>query len=187
MVRSKMVLTSGARDQIDPFVLLFDRKGLAHDLGSLFLPEALHGRQLGKRAHHGVKQRLQPLQSRRRNGVHLYPFGLERRPEGRQVFCGRGDVGLVGRHDLFDAGELLAVFFELAVDGAVVFQRVAALAARKIHHVDQHAGALHVAQKIVPQPGPAGRAFNKAGNVGNDKIRAVVAGGAKLGVSVVKW
>ena len=28
------------------------------------------------------------------------------------MFCGRGDVGLVGRHDLFDAGELLAVFFE---------------------------------------------------------------------------
>ena len=64
-------------------------------------------------------------------------------------------------------GQAVAVLFELAADGAVVFDRVAAVHRLGLDQVDEHARAFDVSQKFVAQAGAGVGAFDQARNVGH--------------------
>ena len=69
-------------------------------------------------------------------------------------------------------GQAVAVLFELAANGAVVFDRVGAVDGLGLDEVDQHARAFDVSQELVAQAGAGVGAFDQARDVGHDE-RAV--------------
>ena len=54
---------------------------------------------------------------------------------------------------------------QLLADGVKVRHRVPALAARHVHHMDQQAAAVDVAQEVVAQAGALAGALDDAGDV----------------------
>ena len=84
------------------------------------------------------------------------------------------DVRLVGGHDHLAGGQLGGVLLQLGVDGLEVLHRVPALAARDVHHMDEQAAAVDVAQKVVAQSGAVGGALNDAGDVRHDEGDALL-------------
>ena len=105
---------------------------------------------------------------RRRNGQKGKSLPLHKGAEpGNLLFA--GNVALVAQHQLLARGKLRRKALQLCIDGGKIFFWVPPFAARYIHHMQQHAAALYMAQKIVPQAHAVGRALNQARNVGRHK------------------
>ena len=62
---------------------------------------------------------------------------------------------------------------ELALDGGVVADRVAAVERREVEHVDEQPGALDVGEELVAEAGPVARALDQAGDVGDHELAIV--------------
>ena len=80
-----------------------------------------------------------------------------------------GQVALVAHHDLGALCQLGAELCQLLVDLFKVLHRLTALAAGDIHHMQQQAAALHMAQKVVAQTDALAGTLDQAGDVGADK------------------
>ena len=96
------------------------------------------------------------------------------RPQGAQEAVVLHDVRFVGGNDLGAFGQLRAVLGQLLVDGVKVGNRVAALAAGDVHHMNQQAAAVNVAQKFVAQARTFACALDNTGDVGHYKACAAV-------------
>ena len=79
------------------------------------------------------------------------------------------DVRLVGGHNHLAGGQLRGVLLQFGVDGLEVLHWVPALAAGDVHHMDEQAAAVDVAQKVMPQAGAVSSALNDAGDIRHDK------------------
>ena len=78
-------------------------------------------------------------------------------------------IALVGNDDLRTLRKLGAILLELAIDDAIVLDRIAILkAARHIDDMHDQGRALDVTQELMAQALALARALNEAGNVGND-------------------
>ena len=78
-------------------------------------------------------------------------------------------VALVGNDDLRTLRKLSAILLELAVDDAIVLNRIAILkTTRHVNDVHDECRALDVAQELMAQALALARALNKTGDVGND-------------------
>ena len=78
-------------------------------------------------------------------------------------------VALVGNNDLRTLRKLGAILLELAVDDAIILDRIAIL--KTTRHVDDmhdQSRTLNVAQELVTQATALARALDQTGNVGND-------------------
>ena len=83
----------------------------------------------------------------------------------------RGDqVGLRQAEDPRQLRESVPVSLQLGLDGRVVGSRVGAVQRRDVEDVDQQAGALHVGEELVPEPGALARALDQARDVGHDEL-----------------
>ena len=82
---------------------------------------------------------------------------------------GGGQVALVAHHDLRPGRQRRAEPLQLLIDLFKVVDGVAALAARDVHHVQQQAAALHMAQKVMPEAHALAGALDQAGDVGADE------------------
>ena len=83
-------------------------------------------------------------------------------------------VDLVGGHQLRLLEQLRVVELELAADGVEVLDRVASRRAGDVDQVNQHLGALDVAQELMAEAVAFVRAFDQAGHIG-DHEAAIVA------------
>ncbi len=121
---------------------------------------------LGNRADH----RVHSLPGDRGHLEVGYPGRLDPLAQLRRDLRGSFDIDLVADHDLGPVCEFCRMQFELAVDGVVVFERIARLvAAREVDHVDDERCALDVSQELVPEPLAFAGALDEAGNVGHDE------------------
>ena len=78
-------------------------------------------------------------------------------------------VALVGNDDLRTLRKLGAILLELAVDDAIVLNRIAILkTTRHVDDVHDQSRTLNVAQELVTQALTLARAFDKTGDVSND-------------------
>ena len=78
-------------------------------------------------------------------------------------------VALVGNDNLRTLRKLGAILLELAVDDAIVLDRIAILkTTRHVDDVHDQGRTLNVAQELVTQALTLARAFDKTGDVGND-------------------
>ena len=78
-------------------------------------------------------------------------------------------VALVGDNDLRTLRKLGAILLELAVDDAIVLNRIAILkTARHVDDMHDQGRTLNVAQELVTQALAFARALDKTGDVGND-------------------
>ena len=84
-----------------------------------------------------------------------------------------GQIALVAHDDLRALGQHGAELCQLLVDLFKVLDGVAALAAGNIHHVQQQAAALHMAQEVVSQTDALAGTLDQAGDVGADKACAL--------------
>ena len=89
--------------------------------------------------------------------------------QGLQSGAVSGNVHLVARHQHGTVLQPGAVLLQLGLDGLKVGHRVAALAARHVHHVDKQAAAVDVPQEVVAQARPLSRPLDDAGDVGQDE------------------
>ena len=65
--------------------------------------------------------------------------------------------------------QLVVVNLEFVDDGACLLHGIGVVKRSQVDHVQQHAGALQVAQELVTQTRPLGGAFDQTRNVGNHK------------------
>ena len=78
-------------------------------------------------------------------------------------------VALVGNDDLRTLRKLGAILLELAVDDAIVLNRIAILkTTRHVDDVHDECRALDVAQELMAQALALARTLDETGNVGND-------------------
>ena len=90
-------------------------------------------------------------------------------------FC-RRQVHLVGHHDPVLVRQKIAVMRQLENDRLIILERVPVLGAGHVNDLYQDPGALGMLQELMPQPLAQMRAFNEAGNIGDDKFLIVIAG-----------
>ena len=78
-------------------------------------------------------------------------------------------IALVGDNDLRTLRKLGAILLELAVDDAIVLDRIAILkTARHIDDMHDECRTLDVAQELMAQALALARTLDKAGDIGND-------------------
>ena len=103
-----------------------------------------------------------------RDGHKGQALGLHIPAEVLDLLLG-GQVALVAHHDLRALGQRGAELCQLLVDLLKVLDGVTALAAGDIHHMQQQAAALHMAEEIVAQADALTGTLDQAGDVGADK------------------
>ena len=121
---------------------------------------------LAQGRHHGAHQLGQALARHRRDGQHR-PAQLAL--QAARGLVAAGQLGLAHGHDLRLGRQAWRVQLQLAADGPVVLQRVAAVGGQRLDQVDQDAGPLDVAQELVAQADAAVGALDQAGQVGQDE------------------
>ena len=133
----------------------------------------IRDRQLGaKLSHllaHGKHQRVEAGARNSRHGKEHMAI-VERRTLKVGNLVGRARrITLVGNDDLRTLRKLGAILLELAVDDAIVLDRIAILkATRHIDDVHDECRTLNVAQELVTQALALARALDETGDVGND-------------------
>ena len=126
---------------------------------------------------HRVEQRLHAFVDRRGHREDGRAGGLFERLDDLGALLVVEQVGLGQRDHLRFGVEPGAVAVELAADDPPAFDRIAR---RTVDQVEQHPGALDVAQEAVADAGAFGRALDQAGDVGDDELAALVADHAEL-------
>ncbi len=79
--------------------------------------------------------------------------------------CILGKVNFIACHNLRTLCQFGIELYKLFVDFFKIFNRVAPLTTRNIHHVHKHSATLHMAQKFVSQAHTLGGALNQSGNI----------------------
>ena len=130
----------------------------------LLLGEGLRGRALRQHVGGGVHQGVEVVPGGGGHRVDRDARAVELCLQPRQVLLGSGQVHLVRYGDHGPVAQV-AVGLQLLHDGVEVLQRVAALGAGDVHHVQQHPRALHVPQESVAQADALGGALHQAGDV----------------------
>ena len=92
-------------------------------------------------------------------------------------FVDRVDLG--ERHDLRLVGEFAAIGLQFLAHGLVGLGDIFFL---RGDQMQEHAGALDMAEEAVAKPDAFMRAFDEARNIGNDELAPVDGGNAKVGV-----
>mmetsp|Transcript_21995 Transcript_21995/g.62644 ORF Transcript_21995/g.62644 Transcript_21995/m.62644 type:complete len:217 (+) Transcript_21995:546-1196(+) len=120
----------------------------------------LHGNELLQPTH----EFLHSLRGRRRNGKHTRMSGclLKILQKLFFLFFHFGDVQFVEDDDLRLLGQVLIVLLQFIVDGMEVAQRIFGCS---VDDVQQDLASLHVAQKCLSQPSPAGGTFDQSWNI----------------------
>ena len=127
------------------------------------------GAQLSHLLAHGKHQRVEAGARHGRHGKEHMSI-VERCALEVGNLIGRARrVALVGNNDLRTLRKLGAILLELAVDDAIILDRIAIL--KTTRHVDDmhdQSRTLNVAQELVTQALALARALDQTGNVGND-------------------
>ena len=98
----------------------------------------------------------------------LLPLGRR----GGSVLLGH-EVGLGEREDARQLGQPRVVLGQLALDHAVVGERVGAVERRQVEHVHEQPRALDVGEEVVPEAGALVGALDQAGDVGDHELAVV--------------
>ena len=99
----------------------------------------------------------------------LQSLGLDVLPQALEQLRVLHDVHLVGGDDHLPGGQLRGVLPQLLVDGLEVLNRVPALRAGHVHHMDEQPAPVDVPQEVVAQAGPLRSPLDDAGDVGHDE------------------
>ena len=142
-------------------------------LGLLVLGgEHRHRRDILQAVVHEARQFLHALHRSGRDGHKGQALALHILAESFDLLLG-GQVALVAHHDLGALCQLGAELCQLLVDLFKVLHRLTALAAGDIHHMQQQAAALHMAQEVMSQTDALAGTLDQAGDVGADKACAL--------------
>ena len=127
------------------------------------------GAQLSHLLAHGKHQCVEAGARHSRHGKEHMPIVERSAFEVGNLVSRARRVALVGNDDLRALRKLGAILLELAVDNAIILDRIAILkSARHIDDVHNQSSALDMAQELMAQATALARTFDKAGDVGND-------------------
>ena len=130
--------------------------------------EHRHRRDILQAVVHETRQLLHALHGGSGDGHEGQALIFHILAEGVDLLLG-GQIALVAHHDLRALGQHGAELCQLFVDLFKVLDGVAALAAGNVHHMQQQAAALHMAQEVVAQTDALAGTLDQAGDVGADK------------------
>ena len=129
---------------------------------------AFDRRERCKLSRHGVDQLLCAVANRGDDFIVFQAFFLHIGTEPLKLFVAC-QIHFIAGDNLGALRKLGVEFHKLFVDFFKIFNRVAPLAARDVHHVHQHPAALDMAQKCVPETYAVRSALDKPGNIRHHK------------------
>ena len=131
-----------------------------------------HRRDILQAAIHEARQFLHALHRSGRDGHKGQALALHILAESFDLLLG-GQIALVANDDLRALSQHRAELCQLLVDLFKILNGFTALAARNIHHMQQQAAALHMAQEVMSQTDALAGTLDQAGDVGADKACAL--------------
>ena len=129
---------------------------------------AFYRRERCKLSRHGVDKLLRTVANGRHDFIIFQAFFFHVGAETLKLFVVR-QIHFIAGDNLGALRKLGVEFHKFLVDFFKIFNRVAPLAARDVHHVHQHSAALDVAQKRVPEAYAVRGALDKSGNIRHHK------------------
>ena len=135
--------------------------------------------RFGHHRHQRAQHRLDAFAGDRRQQHRRAAGGALQRRDLLLALVGIEHVDLAQRHDLGLFGQPVAIGFELGAHGLVGLARIFLL---RRNQMQQHARALDMAEEAVADADAFMRAFDQAGNVGDDEFARVDAGDAEAGM-----
>ena len=160
-------------------VLLDGERRLLDRLDRQFFLKDAPIRQSRQNAHNRAHQRVEALLRRGGNRINLNVRTLEMLLQTLKILFRARQIHLIGGDNLRPFGQI-AIGDQLIADMLEILNRIAAFAARNIHHMHQQARALHVAQETDAQPHAFARALHQTGNIRHDEIHAVLAANTQI-------
>ena len=134
-----------------------------------------HRRDILQAIVHKARQFLHALHGGGRDGHEGQTLALHILAESFDLLLG-GQIALVANDDLRTLSQHRAELCQFLVDLLKILDGLTALAAGDVHHMQQQAAALHMAQEVVAQTDALAGTLDQAGDIGADKACALCHG-----------